>query len=92
VSARLYISYCDADAKFEMTTIRIADPIHPVHRTRSQDDGASTGFNEGIYNMRSISRSSTREKRSIKGSEKEAEDDDPGLRQSSDYKTKQVWG
>jgi hypothetical protein len=71
-----------------MTSIRIADTVHPLHATKSNGDGASTGFNDGIYNMRDLSRSSSREKRSIKFAD--AEDDDPGLRQSGDYKTRQV--
>ena len=49
-----------------------------------------TREHDGIYNMRSLSRTSSRDKRSLKGTDKEAEDDDPGLRQSGDYKTRQV--
>ena len=51
---------------------------------------------EGIVNMRAVartfSRSSLKDKRGVKGDEKdvEAEDDDPGLRQSGDFKSKQV--
>jgi hypothetical protein len=71
-----------------MTSIRIADTVHPLHATRSNGDASSTGFNDGIYNMRDMSRTSSRERRSIKFAE--AEDDDPGLRQSGDFKTRQV--
>jgi hypothetical protein len=71
-----------------MASIRIADTIHPLHATKSNNDASSTGFNDGIYNMRDISRTSSKEKRSIKFAD--AEDDDPGLRQSGDFKTKQV--
>jgi hypothetical protein len=73
-----------------MTSIRIADTVHPLHATRSNGEGPSISFNDGIYNMRTLSRTSTREKRSIKFADKDAEDDDPGLRQSGDYKTRQV--
>jgi hypothetical protein len=71
-----------------MTSIRIADTVHPLHATRSNGEVPSIAFNDGIYNMRDLSRTSTREKRSIKFAD--AEDDDPGLRQSGDYKTRQV--
>lgn len=73
-----------------MATIRIAETVHPSHATRDDGDAISTGFNDGIYNMRNISRTSSRDRRSVKTSEAEAEDDDPGLRQSGDYKDKQV--
>ena len=73
-----------------MTSIRIADTVHPLHATRSNGEVSSIGFNDGIYNMRDLSRTSTREKRSIRFADKDAEDDDPGLRQSADYKTRQV--
>ena len=73
-----------------MTSIRIADTVHPLHVTKSNGEGASTSFNDGIYNMRDLSRTSSREKRSIKFGDKDVEDDDPGLRQSGDYKTRQV--
>ena len=101
------------------TTIRIADTAHPSHNSRNDEDppsspavvedgiynmrsftrsptGTSSADPDGIFNMRAItrtfSRSSTRDKRSGRGSEKEAEDDDPGLRQSGDFKSKQVCG
>lgn len=73
-----------------MTTIKIADTVHPLHATRSRGEGTSSGFNDGIYNMRGLSRASSMERRSTRLSEKELEDDDPGLRQSGDYKHKQV--
>jgi len=73
-----------------MTSIRIADTVHPLHATRSNGEVSNIGFNDGIYNMRDLSRTSTREKRSIRFADKDAEDDDPGLRQSGDYKTRQV--
>ena len=78
------------EAEARMTSIRIADTVHPLHISRSNGDGTSTSFNDGIYNMRDLSRTSSREKRSIKFAEKDAEDDDPGLRQSGDFKTRQV--
>ena len=73
-----------------MTSIRIADTVHPLHATKSNGEVSNIGFNDGIYNMRDLSRTSTREKRSIRFADKDAEDDDPGLRQSGDYKTRQV--
>jgi hypothetical protein len=73
-----------------MTSIRIADTVHPLHATRSNGGMSGIGFDDGIYNMRDLSRTSTREKRSIKFADKDTEDDDPGLRQSGDYKTRQV--
>jgi hypothetical protein len=73
-----------------MTTIKIADTVHPLHATRSREHGNSTGFSDGIYNMRGLSRTSSMERRSTRLSEKEIEDDDPGLRQSGDYKHKQA--
>lgn len=73
-----------------MTTIKIADTVHPLYANRSRGEGASSGY-DGIYNMRAgLSRASSMERRSTKLSEKEIEDDDPGLRQSGDYKHKQV--
>jgi hypothetical protein len=77
-------------AEGNMTSIRIADTVHPLHATRSNGEVSSIAFNDGIYNMRDLSRTSTREKRSIRFADKDAEDDDPGLRQSGDYKTRQV--
>jgi hypothetical protein len=73
-----------------MTTIKIVDTVHPLHATRSRGEGISSGFNDGFYNMRGLSRASSMERRSTRLSEKEIEDDDPGLRQSGDYKQKQV--
>jgi len=76
-----------------MTTIKIADTVHPLHATRSRVEGVSSSYNlnnDGIYHMRGLSRASSLERRSTRLSEKEVEDDDPGLRQSGDYKHKQV--
>lgn len=72
----------------DMTTIKIADTVHPLHLTRSQ--ATSSGLYDGIYNMRGLSRASSMERRSTRLSEKDVEDDDPGLRQSGDYKQKQA--
>ena len=78
-----------------MATIRIADPAYPLHRTESVGRGSiPAATNDGIYNMRAISRASSRDggRRSAKFDiETEGQDDDPGLRQSGEYKTKQVW-
>ena len=86
--------------KRDMATIRIAETVHPLHPTRSANDAATSGIDDGIYNMRAVSRSSNRDRsrdRSgdrwtgrVATGEKEAEDDDPGLRQSGDFKHKQV--
>ena len=76
-----------------MATIRIAETVHPLHLTRSATDAITSGIDDGIYSMRAISRSSTRERSRDRWSgkgEKEAEDDDPGLRQTGDFKHKQV--
>jgi hypothetical protein len=73
-----------------MTTIKIADTVHPLHVTRSRGEVTSSGLHDGIYNMRGLSRASSMERRSTRLSEKEIEDDDPGLRQTGDYKQKQA--
>ena len=79
-----------------MATIRIADAVHPLHPARSATDATTSGIDDGIYSMRAISRSSTRERSRDRWSgkagsgERETEDDDPGLRQSGDFKHKQV--
>lgn len=77
-----------------MATIRIAEAVHPLHPTRSNQDAITSGIDDGIYNMRAVTRSSTRERSRDRWSgrvgEKEAEDDDPGLRQVGDFKAKQV--
>lgn len=73
--------------------IRIANTTRPFRYTRS-DDVTGTHINDGIYNMRSFSRPPTLDRRSLSRSrtgEKETEDDDPGLRQPGDFKTKQVF-
>lgn len=87
-----------------MATIRIAET---VHHARTETNTTTTGVSDDVYNMRNISRTSTRDNhgisnlrnisrtssrdtRNLKGGEKEAEDDDPGLRQSGDYKERQV--
>ena len=77
------------------TTIRIDDTIRP---TRSNENGSSSGVNNGIYYMRSVSRTSLdkRSSRGRKGSidhrslHDPAEDEDSGLRQTGDYKQRQV--
>lgn len=79
-----------------MATIRIAETNHPLRLTRSGQDANSSGIEDGIFNMRAISRASTRERSRDRWSgrvgtvETEAEDDDPGLRQIGDFKHKQV--
>jgi hypothetical protein len=77
-----------------MATIRIAETAHPLHPTRSNPEAITSSTDDGIYNMRAISRASTRERSrdrwNVRSGEKEAEDDDPGLRQAGDYKAKQV--
>ncbi|KAG0648812.1 Potassium transporter 5, partial [Hyphodiscus hymeniophilus] len=81
----------------DMATIRIAETVHPLRPTRSATDAITSGIDDGIYNMRSISRSSTRERSRdrwtgrVGTGDKEAEDDDPGLRQTADFKHKQVF-
>lgn len=69
---------------------------HRGHKmTRATSSGSEVG-DDGIYNMRNLtrtfSRTSTKDKRGLKGGigERELEDDDPGLRQSGDFKSRQV--
>jgi KUP system potassium uptake protein len=81
------------------TTIRIDDTVRP---TRSNTDRTSTGFGNGIYPYRSQSRASSNsrsirgrrgsfDRRSQKSGDHEAaEDEDSGLRQSGDFKKRQV--
>lgn len=78
-----------------MATIRIEDPIKPV---KSFDERKTRVDIGGVYNTRQISldrRSSRLRRESIDRSSKvvddaEAEDEDSGLRQASDFKKKQV--
>lgn len=74
-----------------MATIRIAETALPLRHPRSDGDAVSSAIGDGVYNMRAISRVSSWDAghRSVK--DIEAEDDDPGLRQSTDFKSKQVW-
>jgi KUP system potassium uptake protein len=81
------------------TTIRIDDTVRP---TRSNTERTGTGFGNGIYPYRSQSRASSNnrsirgrrgslDKRSLKSGDHEAaEDEDSGLRQSGDFKKRQV--
>jgi KUP system potassium uptake protein len=79
-----------------MATIRIADPIRP---SRSNERPDSSGIGSGIYNIRtaSLDRRSARSRRGSidirntkTGDAEEAKDEDSGLREVGDYKTKQV--
>ena len=74
--------------------IRIAEQTRPFRHARS-DDVTGRTRDDGIYSMRAISRVSS-DHRSLsrtrtRTSEKDAEDDDPGLRREGDYKEKQVF-
>jgi hypothetical protein len=73
-----------------MTTIQIAETVHPSHTPETGGDLSSPILNDGIYNMRTISRVSSKDRRSLEVRESEVEDDDPGLRRSGDFKTRQV--
>ena len=74
----------------------VEDGIYNMRGFTRTATGSSANDRDGIYNMRAItrtfSRSSSKDKRGFKGGDKEAEDDDPGLRQSGDFKSKQVCG
>ena len=73
--------------------IRIAEHTRPFRHARSEEVGGIHG-NDGIYSMRAITRTATGQRSLSRSrtrtSEKDVEDDDPGLRQQSDYKQKQV--
>lgn len=84
-----------------MTTIRIADDPHPSHTIRSNTFASASGtdINDGVYSMRALSRATSMERRSRTSSrerqttglsEKDVEDEDPGLRRQGDFKEKQV--
>ena len=82
-----------------MATIRIADQIRP---TRSHEGGSSsTDVGGGVYPIRSISlerrssrgRSRSNDRRGYRLDDDETQEQeggDQGLRQSGDFKTKQV--
>ena len=74
----------------------VEDGIYNMRRFSRTATSNSANERDGIYNMRAItrtfSRSSSKDKRGFKGTEKDLEDDDPGLRQSGDFKSKQVCG
>ncbi len=74
----------------------IEDGVYNMRSFTRTATGSSAADRDGIYNMRAItrtfSRSSSKDKRGFKGGEKEPEDDDPGLRQSGDFKSRQVCG
>ncbi len=74
----------------------IEDGVYNMRSFTRTATGSSANDRDGIYNMRAItrtfSRSSSKDKRGFKAGEKEAEDDDPGLRQSGDFKSRQVCG
>jgi len=69
-----------------MTTIRIEEGVRPLRASRSRT--GSSGPNDGIYNIRALSRASSVDRQSVRTAD--ADDEDPGLRQSGDYKQKQV--
>lgn len=78
----------------------VDDGIHHTHSPRRTPTGRSTSSEEnkdGIYNMRDItrtfSRSTSKDKRGTwhwKAGDKAAEDDDPGIQQSGDFRQKEV--
>lgn len=74
----------------------IEDGIYNMRSFTRTATGSSATDRDGIYNLRAItrtfSRSSSKDKRGFEGGKKEAEDDDPGLRKSGDFKSRQVWG
>lgn len=78
-----------------MATIRIADPTKPEKSIEERTSGKDIG---GVYNTRQLSldRRGSRIRRdsvdriSKLGDDIEAEDEDSGLRQSGDFKKKQV--
>lgn len=68
-----------------------------IYKTRKFNRTASSSSqisDHGISNLRNLTRTfshtSSKDKRGLKGGEKELEDDDPGLRQSGDFKSRQV--
>jgi hypothetical protein len=77
-----------------MATIRIDDSVRP---TRAHGP-TGTGLSGGVYPMRSLSRGSgsrgrrnSTDRKSLRSGDQEAaEDEDSGLRQSGDYKKRQV--
>jgi hypothetical protein len=83
-----------------MATIQIADTVHPNRVYNS--GGQSSSFSGGVYSTRNLSKSSLERRISRKrrgsserrnfgvGDIEAAEDEDPGLQNSGDYKTKQV--
>jgi KUP system potassium uptake protein len=84
------------------TTIRIDDTIRP---TRSHESAAANGGIGGVYHLRNVSKSSldrrstgirgrrgSVDRRSLRSGDNEAaEDEDAGLRQSGDFKKRQVF-
>ena len=86
----------DADENTATNPAVIEDGIYNMRSFTRTATGSSATDRDGIYNMRAItrtfSRSSSKDKRGFKAGEKEAEDDDPGLRQSGDFKSRQVCG
>lgn len=76
--------------------VGIDDGIHNMRDFTNTATSSSGVERDGIYNMRAItrttSRSSSKGRQGLKGVEKDAEDDDPGLRRSGDFKAKQVCG
>jgi len=78
-----------------MATIRIAETVRP---TKSFERTDSIGIGSGIYNIRTNSverrgtfgRRNSFDTRSVRTGDDQAEDQDSGLREAGDYKTKQV--
>lgn len=73
----------------EMTTIRIAEDPRakgslPLSKREKVDTELSVqrSRDDGIYNIRSLSKVASRER---------WHDEDPGLRKEGDFKQKQVW-
>lgn len=86
----------NADENTAANPAVVEDGIYNMRSFIRTATGSSANDRDGIYNMRAItrtfSRSSSKDKRGFKGGEKEPEDDDPGLRKSGDFKSKQVCG
>lgn len=84
------------------TTIRIDDTIRP---TRTYTSATASGGIGGVYHLRNVSKSSlerrstgvrgrtgSADRRGLKpGDNEAAEDEDAGLRQSGDFKSRQVF-
>jgi hypothetical protein len=74
----------------DSVTTGVNDGIYHMRDLSRASSREKRSIGDGIYNLRDLSRTSSRERRSIRFADGDAEDDDPGLRQTGDYKTKQV--